>query len=306
MKYLLFVCLFSFLQPPVNRGIIFISTDRGITWKNSSKGLPADAKVGLGAIALGDGQLALSVKNHGIYRYNFAIQQWRALSTDEQIVKGSPAALIFFNRGIFVGTQFAGVFFSADNGVHWRNVSRGLASQTIRRFAAIEGKLYAGTNAGLYSYREKEADWVLEYGNEGLQVNGIAADKGVISIATNRGAFMGNGGKWQVVMSGHAMHNISVVGNRIYAMTYNELFVSGDGGMSWQSIQKGMPTNLYTFNVAESDGKVLAGQWDGIYRWDEMMKTWDAFGNGLPSKFAITNMKVSNEMIVVSGSESIH
>jgi len=73
MKYILFVCLFSLFQGVNDPGIIFISTDHGVIWKNTSSGLPADAKVGLGAIALANGELAVTVKNHGIYRYNFAL-----------------------------------------------------------------------------------------------------------------------------------------------------------------------------------------------------------------------------------------
>lgn len=302
MKLLLLVCLYSFLQP----GIIFISTDHGGSWKNSSKGLPADAKVGLGAIAVADGKLAVAVKNHGIYRYNFAAQEWVSATKDGQVVRANPAALIFFNKGIFVGTQFAGVFYSSDNGVHWRNVSTGLGNLTIRRFVEVAGKLYTGTNAGLYSYREQEEKWILEYGNDHMQVNGIAGRKDQISIATNQGVFMSAGGKWQAVMKGHSVHNISVVGDRIYAMTYNELFSSADNGMSWQSVQKGMPDNFYTFNVMESGGQVLAGQWDGIYRWDDIRQEWGAFGKGLPSKLAVTNMKVSHEMVVVSGSAAVY
>lgn len=250
--------------------------------------------------------MAVAVKNHGIYRYNFATQGWVNATKDGQIVRANPAALIFFNKGIFVGTQFAGVFYSPDNGVHWRNVSKGLGNLTIRRFVEVAGKLYTGTNAGLYSYREQEEKWVLEYGNDHMQVNGIAVKKDQISIATNQGVFMGVGGKWRAVMKGHSVHNISVVGDLIYAMTYNELFSSADNGMSWQSIQKGMPDNFYTFNVMESGGQVLAGQWDGIYRWDGIRQEWGAFGKGLPSKLAVTNMKVSHEMIVVSGSAAVY
>jgi hypothetical protein len=43
-------------------------------------------------------------------------------------------------------------------------------------------------------------------------------------------------------------------------MTYNELFSSADKGESWQSIQKGLPKELYTFNVIKNYNAVFAGQ----------------------------------------------
>jgi ligand-binding sensor domain-containing protein len=284
-------------------GIVFFSSDNGATWMNGSDGLPDDAQIGLGAIAVAKGQLGVTVKNHGVYLFDFKLRRWKSIPTSENIIKANPASLIFYHNAIYLGSQFAGVYVSKDYGKHWKNMSTGLVSQTIRRFMEVDNKLYAGTNAGLFSYNEVQGKWELEYGNSSLQVNGMASSEGYIYIGTNQGGFLSakNSRNWKQMLA-RPLHNINAIGNTIYAMTYNELFVSGNKGASWQSMQKGMPYDFYTFNVISSRGAVLAGQWDGVYRRDENSQEWKNYGIGLPVDFALTNMKVHDDFIVVSGS----
>ena len=293
--------------PADNKGIVFFSSDNGATWKNTSSGLPADAKIGLGAIAVGEGVLGVTVRNHGVYLFDVKLNRWKSIPTQENIIAANPAALIFHKHTIYLGTQHAGVFASKDNGKHWQYIRTGLISQTIRRFAEIDNKLYAGTNAGLFSYNEKKQQWEQEYGNNTLQVNGMAVAGDYIWMGTNQGAFFTPKGRsdWKQVLVGRPLHNISAVGNTVYAMIYNELFVSTDVGTTWKSIQQGMPHDFYTFNVVASQGTVFAGQWDGVYRRDEQKQHWENYGSGLPPKFALTNMKLYNGFIIVSGSEAI-
>lgn len=84
---------------------------------------------------------------------------------------------------------------------------------------------------------------------------------------------------------------------------YNELYASYDKGQTWQNIQRGLPAQLYTFNVSNVDNTLVAEQWDGIYRKDRETESWKFSGNGLPVKLAIANMQVFNNIIVVSGNE---
>ncbi|SFP12043.1 hypothetical protein SAMN05428949_7408 [Chitinophaga sp. YR627] len=290
-----------------NRGIVFFSSDNGASWKNTSNGLPADAKIGLGAIAVGEGIVAIAVRNYGVYLFNEKLNRWKEIPMQVNIVAANPAALIFHKQAIYLGTQHAGVFSSKDNGKHWQHIDAGLVSQTIRRFVEIDNKLYAGTNAGLFSYNEHKKQWVQVYGNNTMQVNGITADGAHIWIGTNQGAFFTSKMRsdWQQGLAGHSLHNISTVGNTLYAMTYNELFASTDGGTSWKSVQQGMPHDFYTFNVVASQGTVFAGQWDGVYRKVEGQQRWERYGSGLPPRFALTNMKTYKGFLIVSGSEAV-
>lgn len=282
--------------------IIYFSFDNGITWKNGSAGLPPEFQVGLGAIAVDKTRMGVSLKRYGIYLFNAKGQVWEKIPTDKRITDANPAALFFHNDVIYAGTQHAGVFRSKDKGKSWQNINKGLGSKTIRRFAAHDNRLYAGTNSGLYSLDERSGQWVLEYDNNSVQVNGVAFSNGYIYIATNKGVFRGSKeGQWAAVLEKETLHNISADGNTIYAMTYSQLLSSKDNGVSWTNIQKGLPPQLYTFNVVASRGQVFAGQWDGLYRKNEG-RDWTQIGTGLPPKFALTNLAVYNGMMVVSGS----
>jgi photosystem II stability/assembly factor-like uncharacterized protein len=287
-------------------GLIYFSGDNGLSWQNKSNGLPPTASIGLGGIAVSDKDLAIATKEGGVYFFDFQKDEWISVPTDTQIIRNNPGALALFRGQIFIGTQSGGVFFSENRGKSWTNQRKGLASLTIRKLVVVGPKLYAGTNAGLYSYNESEKKWDPEFGSTTLQVNGITEFDGNIFIGTNQGVFANtaDGGKeWEKVLENYSVHNISSDGRTIYAMVYNELLSSDNKGRSWQNIQKGMPDHLYTFNVIQNGNSVFAGQWDGVYTKQEAKEPWKPTGNGLPPTMAIPNMQSIRGLIVVSGNE---
>jgi photosystem II stability/assembly factor-like uncharacterized protein len=227
------------------------------------------------------------------------------MPTDERIRTSNPGALLFHRDEIVIGTQREGVFSTRDRGKTWIQKNAGLRNLTVRKLAEIDQKLYVATNAGLYSYEEPVDTWKLEYGNSTMQVNGITEFDGVICIGTNQGAFSSLKGsnEWKPILANRTLHNISADDTTIYAMVYNELFSSVDKGQSWQSIQRGLPAQLYTFNVIRKGNSVFAGQWDGVYRKDKASEIWKTYSHGLPKKLAITNMTIYRGSLVVSGSE---
>ena len=170
-------------------GIVYFSSDNGLTWENKSDGLPDSIHIALGAIAVSDNLLGIATKEEGVFLFNFQTNQWINIPTDKKIIKSNPGPLIFFKDQIYIGTQASGVFSSVDLGQNWERLDSGLTDFTIRRFVQIGDKLYAGTNGGLYSLNETEKKWELEYGNSSMQVNGMTEFEGSIYIGTNQGAF---------------------------------------------------------------------------------------------------------------------
>jgi len=289
----------------VSDGVIYFSTDNGMSWKNSSNGLPLIVSMGLGGIAVSSDSLAIATKENGLFMFDFKKNIWVIIPTDKKIIESNPGSLIFYKDKIYLGTQFKGVFIFNIHERRWTSGSSGLGNLTVRKFAEIDNKLFAGTNDGLYSLNEKLNKWELEYGHSSLQVNGITGFGEYIFIGTNQGAFRTSKTKndWRQVFSGRSLHNISSDEKTIYAMVYSELLSSIDNGESWQSIQKGLPEGLYTFNVMKNGNSVFAGQWDGVYKKDSAAKDWVHSSSGLPNKFAVTNMKSFRGTIIISTSE---
>lgn len=285
--------------------IIYFSYDNGLTWTNKSRGLSAMTSIGLGGIAVFENKLALVSKENGLYFFNEFEDKWINIPAKAELLDGAPGALLIAENQVYVGTKNNGIYHSKDFGRTWHTMNNGLKSLTIRKLARFEDRLYAGTNAGLYSFDESKNKWKLEYGSEVLQVNGVAAFNGNIVIATNQGGFalFKERKQWNKIFSYGALHNISSVGNVIFAMAYNELFSSGDNGKTWTKIQAGLPAQLYTFNVVKAGDIFFAAQWDGIYRKNKESTEWEFSGSGLPNDFAFSNMQVYKNIIVVSGNK---
>jgi photosystem II stability/assembly factor-like uncharacterized protein len=292
-------------QNETTDGAIFFSNNNGLTWQNKSKGLPNSINLGLGAIAVSENLLGTAIKEYGVYLFDFQKDIWVNIPTDKQILDGNLGTMTFFKNRIFIGTQMSGVFSTADNGKNWIKFNTGLTNLSIRKLIQIDDKLYAGTDAGLFSYNEPDDKWNLEFGNKTMQVNGMTDFDGSIYIGSNQGAFATPKGRkdWKQILANRTLHNISSDDNTIYAMVYNELLSSKDKGKSWQNIQDGLPKELYTFNVIKNGNSLFAGQWDGVYRKDSANEVWKSYSDGLPNKLAISNMKLYKGIIVISGNE---
>jgi ligand-binding sensor domain-containing protein len=291
-------------QIDTSDGIVYFSFDNGTSWENKSQGLPKD--IALTDIAVSKEHLGVTTKKNGIFLFDFQTNSWASLATNPPT--DHLEALCFYQNKIFAGTQNSGVFLSNNQGKTWTLHNKGLSNLTIRTFAVIDTQLYVGTNGGLFSFNKKENNWKLEYGNNSLQVNGITQLAGEIYIGTNQGAYKTSKyfRDWKPVLPKRSLHNISSDGQTVYAMVYNELFFSYDKGFTWQSMQKGLPSELYSFQVIKKDHVVLVGQWDGVYKRAALEKpkgVWEFSSKGLPSNFAVTEMKIYKNIIVIGCSE---
>lgn len=285
-------------------GIIYISFDNGTSWKSAGSGLPQKISIGLGGVAVSETLLGVATKEYGVYFYNFKDSNWVSVPTGKEIIEGNIGALALFKDAIYVGTQHKGMFYSKDNGKTWFPQNKGLDNLTIRRFVEFENTLYVCTNDGFYSLNENLKTWQLEYGDQSLQVNGAAHFKESIYIGTNKGIYKKQkDNRWIPVSPDLRVHNISSDEEELYAMTYNEYLLSSKDGVNWQSIQDGLPENLYTFNVLNQNNIIFAGQWDGIYSKTRFSSTWRLSNKGIPEKFAVTNLKSFNGVLVISTSE---
>jgi len=285
-------------------GILYFSSDNGTTWESASSGLPQKVSIGLGGVAVSETLLGIATKEYGVYFYNFKDSNWVSVPTAKEIIEGNIGALALFKHAIYLGTQHKGLFYSKDNGKTWSPQNKGLGNLTIRRFVEFENTLYVCTNDGFYALNENLESWQLEYGHHSPQVNGATYFNGSIYIGTNKGIYKKQkDNNWINILPDLSVHNISSDEEELYAMTYDEYLLSSKDGMNWQSIQNGLPENLYTFNVLNQNNMIFAGQWDGVYSKTRFSNTWSLSGKGIPEKFAATNLKSFKGILVTTTSE---
>ena len=260
MQYLIFLLVFhSFsavrpvvpepIQTPVDgTGIVYFSLDNGLTWQDKSYGLPEDLH--LTDLAVADSMLLVSTKQNGIFIYNFRKNAWQHTPNFPPTTSNLDVVNVYQGQ-ILVGSQNDGLFMSADQGKTWSKHNAGLENSSIRSISVFGNTLLLGTNAGLYSWDEKQDKWQLLFGNPTLHINGVAKLDSDLYIGTNQGIFKSKAPftDWKTVLSGRSLHNLSANDHELYAMVYNELYVSTDKGLTWQSVQAGLPKNLYTFQV---------------------------------------------------------
>lgn len=281
-------------------GIVYLSGDNGNSWVNKSEGLPDS--IFLSDMAASGDLLGISTKQHGIFLYDPGEEKWVSTPTNPPTADNLDV-LYFYHDKIFAGTQHNGIFVSNDKGHTWSQLNKGLTDLTIRRFSVIDSTLFVGTNGSLYSLNERQNKWLWVYGHRSLQVNGITALDNGIYIGTNQGIFKTDKRQrqWQQVMSNHALHNISHANKNIYALAYNELFVSADSGHTWQSAQAGIPLGKYSFHLVQKDTVMLVAQWDGVYR-NDGRQYWIRSNNGLPEKLPITELQLYKNQVVIASS----
>jgi photosystem II stability/assembly factor-like uncharacterized protein len=151
----------------------------------------------------------------------------------------------------------------------------------ITSFVDKEGRagLLAATMDGLYRTLDETKGW------EKVIINGYELDGRVYSVSTHKDA-----------------------PNRIYIGTKQGLFISDDGGATWQHVDRG-PSDISVKAIAQDprDGQtVLLGTNQYIFRSTNAGRTWVRRGGGLPSgdfTSVVINPSNPDEVIVAEYSK---
>jgi VWFA-related protein len=283
---------------------IFVSKDNGTTWSASTIGLP--------------------LTNGEQMRYSrFAVTGTKTFA----IPDGS------------------GIFLSTDNGVSWVDVSATLPSLNVSGIAISGTTLYAGTaECGLYRSYDNGTTWTrvkLEYDEyetvvgSGLGINAQGGNNSVF-VGTDRGVYhsIDNGVSWKVSAKGIPQIVVKVAIDHGTLPTYaypsaqmfafgpasdgsgktyvfagtdvGGVFISRDGGLTWDSANKGLPYIVMAMSVPVSARKYPAVTalamngsllWAGletgrVYTSSDNGSTWIAANTGIPA-FDITSFVFS-------------
>ncbi len=259
------------------RGGVYLSPDFGATWSHATAGLPEVEKVTSLLIDAEQPERIYAGSWQCAYLSEDGGRTWRGLFTgmlrDSEVfsltpVPGKPEELWASTCGW--------VYKSADRGQSWTRLREGLSTRRVPSFAALaDGRLLAGTVAGLYGSKDGGATWQQVTGG-GLAVLAIAihpARPGRVILGTEgAGVWLSNDGAETFARAERAMTNVRVgalaaIGREVLAAVNHAGPVSGiyssiDGGRSFQLQRSGLPTALA---LATAGDKVFAATERGLF-----------------------------------------
>lgn len=84
-------------------------------------------------------------------------QTW--IERGDSVVNPFPTALLAHGKFLYASTLFGGVYRSADAGLTWSAVNKGLGSLHVLCLASLDKSLYAGTSQGLFTSEDSGESW---------------------------------------------------------------------------------------------------------------------------------------------------
>lgn len=241
-----------------NGGRMFLTVDGGSSWVQI--GSADDEMDILSIVALPSGLLAGTW--NGLYLSTSGGASWNVLNPT-----GLPADTAIWSLTKLDTTLFAGtighVYKSTDDGATFTDVSSGIgASALVNSFVASGSAILAGSHgAGVFRTTNGGVSWA-------------AANGGLTDTRISQ---------------------LTVVGDKVFAVTLTGVFVSSDSGTSWAADSSGL-ANVGALVALGAD--LLAGtEADGVYSSSDSGATWTAFNTGLPAGARIWSLAVTNDNV---------
>ncbi|MCL4850302.1 MAG: hypothetical protein KJZ78_02855, partial [Bryobacteraceae bacterium] len=186
------------------------------------------------------------------------------------------------------------IYKSVDRGVTCTKAGANLAGNPrINSFGAITNRIFAGTDAGIYSSGDEGQTWrktsvtvrTISFATSG---NTIYAGTQSVGLLASKDA----GLNWTPVTSlpSRNIRSLLAAQGRLYAGTDADgVMVSHDQGMTWMAHNAGLPPLSQIFAMAFVDDMIFAGLYaKGLYAWSKNEQRWTKAGNVKPLVLAAT------------------
>ncbi len=173
------------------------------------------------------------------------------------------------------------IYKSVDRGVTWERAGGSFAgSPRINSFGAVGSRVFAGTDAGIYSSDDEGETW--RKTSATARTISFATSGSTIYAGTHSAGLLAShdqGRTWNS-LAGLASKNIRsllAIGNKLIAGTDADgVMVSYDSGKSWAAHNAGLPQFRQIFSLARVGGTVFAGLYNkGLYAWSENAPRWE-------------------------------
>ncbi len=252
---------------------IYCTKDNGITWFQCNQGLYCKW---ITSFATYEDKIYISsaeFNQGGIYVSSNIGENWEYIGLPTLIIN----SIISKNENIYVATE-NGIYITTNSGIKWYPFNDGLSDPNtyakLNTYCLFikDDTLFAGTDNGLFKRTKSDSAWKI-VGLTSQTIRSILILDNNIYVGGN-GTFYksSNCGKnWDESTSLSSYCDCIInINNKLFAATWDGIFISTDNGLSWiqSSIKK------HTTSLAIAGSEIIAGTYDGLFISTDFGTNW--------------------------------
>jgi photosystem II stability/assembly factor-like uncharacterized protein len=264
----------------IKGGGMYRSTDYGSSWERCQECANSVSNNTSKLIVRGDTVIATQYSPFILVCSTDRGNTWNNITNPFSI--GYISFLDFAGSDIYVHAP-PSIFRSADLGHNWELLND-LPFTRITALTAWGSNILAGNN-GLFLSSDNGTTWIQIKDNDPEEdCKFILAVENKIYYASWYGLFFSpdTGTTWERIFP-HPVSDVTIYNNSVYIQTPLEKFkVTTDNGISWSAIKDGLYITNYSYKMAVSGNRILAGGYGcGVLKLNFGDTTWTDANNGL-------------------------
>ncbi|MFC2130469.1 T9SS type A sorting domain-containing protein [Bacteroidota bacterium] len=234
-------------------------------------------------------------------------QVWERLSFSEDCRAIAGVDSIFF-----VGTYYAGMYYSNNYCETLIEINEGLKSQNIFSIIIVDTFCFIGTfKGGCYKTSIRNINWeVANNGLKDLNIIDFMYNDNTLYAATTNGLFISSdlGLNWNLSSNGlvsYSCRSLAKTDNEIILGTDENIYISTNNGVNWVPKNNGIDNGVNSIDVnclVADNNKIYLGLWNGagIFISTNSGEVWNLFRDGLNNYYYISDIIIVEKEYVVS------
>lgn len=232
---------------------VFISTNNGINWSQTSLSVPW-----VRSLLISGSYIFAGTDKNGIYRSTNNGVNWSQTSITNKTV----FALGVLGSYIFAGIDSTGIYRSTNNGLNWTQTS--LNNKTIYSFAVQGNNIFAGTGiSGVYRSTNNGANWTQAGLNRSIYClvssgsylfAGASSSNGGVFVSSNNGSSC-----VQTSLNNKWIRSFAVNQGTVFAGTDSGVFLTKNNGSNWFKKNQGFPFVPSIYSLLFTNNYIFAG-----------------------------------------------
>jgi len=263
------------------------STNSGQTWTEVNGEYGAEPQNGFAFV----GDDVYVGTDGGVYRTSKNGTYFRKASSGLHVT--DVVSLIRHGEYLFAAMEGSGVARSEDSGLNWVDADVGIPSSWPSSFGFSGGKLFVGTQRGVYVTTDDGARWRKEIdpfstsSTQGPTYYRLYVIEDSLYASTPNGLFVTGTQIDNWVRRGNGLPGASLArnGNTLYS---GGVQISEDYGKTWNPGGPGLPGNSIS-GIVSIGKKILVGTTPGVYVSTDNNVSWRASNTGM-EKTTVTSM----------------